>query len=379
MFVSVEMSSTKLTIITGRSATECDLYNTQKLQEFSNAAFASSTSGDHTATPSRQFLRELRAILKHLSKWSKAQVERIESATLESRAFGLLFSVTQSSQDSDPALAKALSKLEAQVSDSDQINLISLRTQLIPSASVNDGERDPEITLKTVPPPVPAVDAQLKWPRYVIIGMAIIVIAILTAPMFSQPSTTPTSNQVAKPDVFDSVASKAMPSSDLQSDGIEFGDRVWSGGRILKTVEGTSVPMGMVPLAYDGGDGTRLLAMVRDDEVPAGSVIEQTILEVVLLTQVQNESRRWVNHGSYVTSHLDGTRGHSEYFMGKRHGETRGWYAGGQQKALDTYVNGRAHGPSKSWYANGQLRHDSIYENDVEVSGKAWSEDGTEL
>lgn len=85
---------------------------------------------------------------------------------------------------------------------------------------------------------------------------------------------------------------------------------------------------------------------------------------------------RWMQHGLSETVDSHGTRGTQEYQFNEPHGVQRTYYDNGQIKIERPYVNGQRHGIGRGWYENGKPMYEARYENDVEVSGKAWNEVG---
>ena len=67
------------------------------------------------------------------------------------------------------------------------------------------------------------------------------------------------------------------------------------------------------------------------------------------------------------------------YIEGVQEGQAIEWYESGPKKGESEHHNNNFHGCSREWYENGQLKSEDYYEYSIELSHKAWSQDGTLL
>ncbi|HHM12990.1 MAG TPA: hypothetical protein ENJ16_05510 [Planctomycetaceae bacterium] len=116
--------------------------------------------------------------------------------------------------------------------------------------------------------------------------------------------------------------------------------------------------------------GVRLLEHVREDTDTNESVFKRILCVEVL------SNGKWVEDGLYKEWLLDGSVYECTYVLGKIHGVERQWYPNGQLSMERHRAFGKEHGVSRGWHPNGQLMYESQYVNGVEVSGKAWDENG---
>lgn len=81
--------------------------------------------------------------------------------------------------------------------------------------------------------------------------------------------------------------------------------------------------------------------------------------------------------GPYTRWHSTGGKALAAHFVnGEKHGPITGWYADGTKMLQGQKARGRAHGPWRNWHPNGQLAAESIWTDDMWVSGRCWRATG---
>lgn len=91
------------------------------------------------------------------------------------------------------------------------------------------------------------------------------------------------------------------------------------------------------------------------------------------------QANQWRKDGFEHFTYRDGSMSHTETTLGVPHGVEKWWAPNGQLIKITNYVNGKRQGESKGWYRDGSPKYIAEYENDKEVSGTYWREDGTKV